>query len=245
MFSLAVSYLFPSDSATATNNQTAVIKKNLQEPEVGWMTQMFLKYSPRDAEHVEAVKKCIYVHEVLSSHIIERCATYYKVLLNYHADIDPSFNDEQRFSEICEQIEEQIERSIEDMVICIKGLCAGYLVQAGASREEVLKVGQPIELEQAFEKKNHGYYISRLSFKVPERTSSYELITDEAITTIQKIQKYILNEVTTRLFVTKKITEIYNRVDHIENMSCGRFLLGGGIVWVQMSKEGKQQILLD
>lgn len=245
MFSLAVSYLLSSNSTTAANNQTTVISKDPQEPKVGWMTQMFLKYSPRDAEHVEAVKQCLYVHNVLCNHIVERCSIYYNTLLNYHADTDPSFIDEQRFSEICEQIEGPIERTLEDMVICIKGLCAGYLVQAGASREEALKVGQPIEFEGAFEKKNHVHYISRLFFKVPERISNYELITDEVIATHQKIQHYILDEDTTRLLINKKITEIYNRIDHIESMSCERFLLGGGIVRVQMSKGGQQEILLD
>lgn len=50
MFSLLVSYLLPYDSTTTANNQTTVIRENIQEPEMGWMTQMFLKYSCQKRE---------------------------------------------------------------------------------------------------------------------------------------------------------------------------------------------------
>ncbi|CUI15703.1 Conserved hypothetical protein [Candidatus Protochlamydia naegleriophila] len=250
MISLAVSYLLSSNSTPAANNLAITRRQSSQEPKMGWMAQLFLKYSPRDAQYVEAVKKCIHVHTILSNHVVEGWSIYCCALLNYHAVNDPSFAyDEQRLCKIFERAEAQIERTFEDIVVCVKGLWAGYLVQAGASREKALKIGQPIAFEEAIETDDPIEYIVKLNGKVPERVVHYTLMTKKITCIFNKIIELdsvqFPDEYNIQLFVNKKIEEIYNRVDHLENISFGRFLLGGGFVTMKMSKGEEHQIKLD
>ncbi len=250
MISLAVSYLLSSNPTPAANNQAITPRQSFQEPKMGWMAQLFLKYSPRDAQYVEAVKKCMRVHTILNSHVVEGWSIYCCALLNYHAVNDLSFAyDEQRLCKIFERAEAQIERTFEEISVCLKGLWAGYLIQAGASREEALKIGQPIEFEEAIETDDPIDYIVKLNGKVPEKIVHYKLMTKKTIFISKKIIE--LDSVqfpdvsNISLFVNKKMKEIYDRVDHLENISVGRFLLGGSLVTVKMSKGKEQQIKLD
>lgn len=244
MFSLIASYLFPSDSTTT--DHTPTVEQNSQGIQRGWISHIFSQQN--SPQYKEALKKSAKAYETLTNHVTNECLMYCSDLLKYHAIRDLSFAyDERRWDRCIKKIENLIELIMEEMAICTRGICAGYLVKAGVSREEALKVGRPIEFEDIAEADSEIDFILKLVIKIPEKLNNYSWLQDEHLSLIKKVNQFnhiqCQNQKKIYSFASKKILEIYNRIDHIQNITYG-LSWNRRAIWVQMSKGDQKEIQL-